>query len=146
VARSRHKNFVELNRCATPYGILIQPDPLEKRFRGGVDGWPALLGGGKGNEGPGTGWNEGQRGGAGVCHKRFWRDGRISAWEPQPTSHGTVMLIQVASREETGALMVAPFGVEAGRGLRPTSRSRSADTAGQPAGVHPSGHRDSSPV
>jgi hypothetical protein len=55
VARSRHKNFVELNRCAIPFGILIQPVPLEKRFRGGVGGWPMRLGGGKGDEGQCTG-------------------------------------------------------------------------------------------
>jgi hypothetical protein len=55
VARSRHKNFVELNRCATLFGILVQPDLLEKRFRGGVGGWPTFLGGGKGDEGQGTG-------------------------------------------------------------------------------------------
>jgi hypothetical protein len=59
----------------------------------------------------------GQRGGgAGVCHKRCSRDGRISAWEPQPTGHVTVMLRQVVGREETGALMVAPFGVGEGSG------------------------------
>ena len=92
------------------------------------------------------GWNEGQRGRAGVCQKRFSRDGRISAWELQPTSHSMVMLIQVASREETGALMVAPFGVGEGSGCRATGRGRSADTSGQPEGVHTRGHRDRSPV
>ena len=72
---------------------------------------------GKAMKGRVLGWKGDQRGGgAGVCQKRFSRDGRISAWEPQPTGHGTVMLIQVAGWEETGALMVAPFGVGEGRG------------------------------
>jgi hypothetical protein len=63
------------------------------------------------------GWNGGQRGGgAGGCQKRFSRDGRSSAWEPQPIGQVTVMLIEVVGREETGALMVAPFGVGEGRG------------------------------
>jgi hypothetical protein len=43
VARSRHKNCGERHRGATPCGMLIQPDPLEKRFRGGVGGWPTRL-------------------------------------------------------------------------------------------------------
>jgi hypothetical protein len=59
VARSRDKNFVELNRGVTPFGILIQPDPFEKRFRGGVGAWPRLPGGGKGDEGQGTGVERG---------------------------------------------------------------------------------------
>jgi hypothetical protein len=63
------------------------------------------------------GWHGGRRGGgAGVCHKRFSRDGRIKAWEPQPTGHGTMMRIQVEGWEETGALMVAPVGVGEGSG------------------------------
>jgi hypothetical protein len=62
------------------------------------------------------GWNEGQRGGgAGGCQERFPRDGRISAWEPQPTGPVTGMLIQVVGREEPGALMVALLGVGEGR-------------------------------
>jgi hypothetical protein len=38
VARSRHKNAVELNRGTVSYGILIQPEPHGKHFRGGVGG------------------------------------------------------------------------------------------------------------
>jgi hypothetical protein len=55
VARRRHKNVVERNRGATPFGMLIQPEPLEKRFRGGVGRWSTLLGGGKGDAGQGPG-------------------------------------------------------------------------------------------
>src|SRR5215831_18428995 len=51
VARSRHKNCVERNRGASPYGILIQPGAHGKHFRGGGGGCPARLGGGKGSEG-----------------------------------------------------------------------------------------------
>jgi hypothetical protein len=32
VARSRHKNGVERNRGADPYGILIQPGPLDEKI------------------------------------------------------------------------------------------------------------------
>jgi hypothetical protein len=47
VARSRHKNSVELNRGTVPFRILRQPEPLEKKIREIVGGLPAIHGGGR---------------------------------------------------------------------------------------------------
>jgi hypothetical protein len=55
VARRRHKNSVELNRGTVSYGILIQPEPRGKNFRGDAGGWLMVLGGGKGHAGQGAG-------------------------------------------------------------------------------------------
>ncbi len=72
---------------------------------------------GKEMKGRGLGGNGDQRGGdPGGCRSRVARAGRIRAWEPQPTGHGTVMLLEVVSREATAVRLVAPVGVGAGSG------------------------------
>jgi hypothetical protein len=76
VARSRHKNFVELNRRSNPYGILRQAAPLGKHIREMVGGVPVIHGGGKRGEEADTGGDleAAGRGGSGlpaiVCGKR----------------------------------------------------------------------------
>jgi hypothetical protein len=45
VARSRHKNAVERNRCSAPFGIVIQPVALDEKISEVLGGkW--LTGGG----------------------------------------------------------------------------------------------------
>jgi hypothetical protein len=68
VARSRHKNAVELNRRSSPYGILRQPASLGKNIRELMKGVPVIHQGGQRGEDPDTGWDPrvAGRGGSGV--------------------------------------------------------------------------------
>jgi hypothetical protein len=44
VARSRHKNAVELNRCRNPYGIVIHPALLDEKICAGLGGESQSMG------------------------------------------------------------------------------------------------------
>jgi hypothetical protein len=107
VARSRHKNFVELTRGATPYGILIEREPRGKPFRGGVGQRPMVLEGGRGMQARVHGWHRGPSGGGATRSAgQFARDGRTTGLEQQAEGRVAAMR-QGACSEEAGALMVA---------------------------------------
>ena len=102
--------------------------------------------GGSGLKGRGLEWNQRQRGGRGaIFPERCSRDGRTSAWAPQPA--GCVAVLRPGNvQAEAGALMAAPCGAGEWCASSEDGRARRADTSGLPGGVEGSGRQHRLPV